>query len=82
MHELELMSLLNGADDVKALIGDTPAFVGPGFLVPARSLLLPWCLEQKLRVVRQGGYAGVDGFNFFLPITSAACGAGCRSSAS
>jgi hypothetical protein len=29
-------------------------------------------VEQKLEVVRQGGYAGVDGFNFFLPITSAA----------
>jgi len=39
-------------------------------------------VEQKLQIVRQGGYAGVDGFNFFLPITSAACGAGCRSSAS
>lgn len=39
-------------------------------------------VEQKLQVVRQGGYAGVDGFNFFLPITSAGSDAGCRNSGS
>ncbi|MFN8632320.1 MAG: GNAT family N-acetyltransferase [Chloroflexota bacterium] len=37
-------------DDVKALIGDTPVFAGPGFLVPARSPLVRWCLEQRYRV--------------------------------
>lgn len=39
-------------DDVKALIGAAPSFDGPGFLMPARSPLLRWCLEQKLRVVQ------------------------------
>lgn len=28
-------------------------------------------VQEKLQIVRQGGYAGADGFNFFLPITSA-----------
>jgi hypothetical protein len=71
----------------------TPEKVHPG-LLPAWAtqyvVALQWLaergvleqLEQKLRVERQGGYAGVDGFNFFLPITSAACSAGCRSSVS
>jgi predicted N-acetyltransferase YhbS len=39
-------------DDVKSLIGAAPAFEGPGFLVPARSPLLRWCLSQKLRTVQ------------------------------
>jgi predicted N-acetyltransferase YhbS len=39
-------------DDIKALIGAASAFDGPGILVPARSPLLRWCLEQKLRVVQ------------------------------
>lgn len=39
-------------DDVKALIGAAASFDGPGILVPARSPLLRWCLEQKLRVVQ------------------------------
>lgn len=39
-------------DDVKALIGAATSFDGPGFLVPARSPLLRWCLEQNLRVVQ------------------------------
>jgi predicted N-acetyltransferase YhbS len=39
-------------DDVKALIGAAPAFLGPGFLVPARNgELFRWCLEEGLRVV-------------------------------
>jgi predicted N-acetyltransferase YhbS len=39
-------------DDVKALIGAAPSFEGPGFLMPARSPLLRWCLEHKLRTVQ------------------------------
>jgi GNAT superfamily N-acetyltransferase len=39
-------------DDIKALIAAAPAFDGPGLLVPARSPLLRWCLDQKLRVVQ------------------------------
>jgi predicted N-acetyltransferase YhbS len=39
-------------DDIKALIGAAPAFEGPGFLVPSRSPLLRWCLDQNLRVVQ------------------------------
>lgn len=39
-------------DDVKALIAAAPSFDGPGFLVPARSPLLRWCLEKKLRTVQ------------------------------
>lgn len=39
-------------DDVKALIGAADSFAGPGILVPARSALFPWCLENGLRVVQ------------------------------
>jgi predicted N-acetyltransferase YhbS len=39
-------------DDIKALIGATAAFEGPGFLVPSRSPLLRWCLDHELRVVQ------------------------------
>ena len=39
-------------DDVKALIGAAPAFGGPGILVPARSPLFRWCLDNDLRAVQ------------------------------
>ena len=40
-------------DDLKALIGDAPAFPGPGFLLPTRNFeLLNWCLAQGLRIVQ------------------------------
>jgi predicted N-acetyltransferase YhbS len=39
-------------DDIKALIGAASSFDGSGILVPARSPLLRWCLEQRLRVVQ------------------------------
>jgi predicted N-acetyltransferase YhbS len=39
-------------DDLKALIGAAPSFAGPGILVPARSSLLRWCLDNDLRVVQ------------------------------
>jgi hypothetical protein len=38
---------------LKALIGASPAFGGPGFLVPTRNAeLFRWCLEHGLRVVQ------------------------------
>lgn len=41
-------------EDMEALIGAAPAFVGPGFLVPARNgELFRWCLRHELRVVDQ-----------------------------
>jgi hypothetical protein len=40
-------------EDLKALIGTAPTFVGPGFLLPTRNAeLLRWCLTQGLRVVQ------------------------------
>jgi predicted N-acetyltransferase YhbS len=40
-------------DDLKALIGAAPAYLGPGFLVPTRNgPLLRWALEGGLRVVQ------------------------------
>lgn len=38
-------------DDMKALIGAAPAYLGPGFLVPTRNGdLMRWCLSEGLRV--------------------------------
>jgi hypothetical protein len=40
-------------EELKALIGAAPSFLGPGFLVPSRnSELFRWCLEYGLRVVQ------------------------------
>ena len=39
-------------EEIKALIGAAPAFLGPGFLLPTRNAeLFRWCLDQGLRVV-------------------------------
>jgi predicted N-acetyltransferase YhbS len=39
-------------EELKALIGAAPAFLGPGFLLPTRNAdLFRWCLEHGLRVV-------------------------------
>lgn len=41
-------------EDLKALIGAAPAFLGPGFLVPTRDHdLFGWCLDSGLRLVKQ-----------------------------
>ncbi len=41
-------------EDLKALIGAAPAFLGPGFLVPTRNGdLMRWCLNNGLRIVVQ-----------------------------
>ena len=40
-------------EDLKALIGAAPSFLGPGFLLPTRNFeLFSWCLAQGLRVVQ------------------------------
>jgi GNAT superfamily N-acetyltransferase len=40
-------------EELKALIGAAPAFLGPGFLLPSRNgELFRWCLEHGLRVVQ------------------------------
>jgi GNAT superfamily N-acetyltransferase len=40
-------------EDLKALIGAAPSFLGPGFLLPTRNgELFRWCLEKGLRVVQ------------------------------
>ena len=40
-------------EELKALIGAAPSFLGPGFLLPSRnSELFRWCLEYGLRVVQ------------------------------
>ena len=58
-------------DDVKALIAAAPGFEGPGFLVPARSPLLRWCLEKRLRVAQLTTLMSVGLYNephgAFLP---------------
>ena len=58
-------------DDVKALIGAAPGFDGPGFLVPARSPLLRWCLEKRLHVAQLTTLMSVGLYNeprgAFLP---------------
>ncbi len=41
-------------EDVMALIGAAPAFLGPGFLVPTRNgELMRWCLSNGLRIATQ-----------------------------
>jgi GNAT superfamily N-acetyltransferase len=40
-------------EELKALIGEAPEFLGPGFLLPTRNTeLFRWCLEHGLRVVQ------------------------------
>ena len=51
-------------DDLKALIGVAPAFLGPGFLVPSRNgELFRWCLNQGLRVVAQATLMTIGLYN-------------------
>jgi hypothetical protein len=40
-------------EELRALIGAAPAFLGPGFLLPTRNAeLFRWCLEHGLRIVQ------------------------------
>jgi predicted N-acetyltransferase YhbS len=41
-------------DDLKALIGAAPAFMGPGFLLPTRNgEMMRWCYANGLRLIEQ-----------------------------
>ncbi len=49
---------------LKALIGASPEFMGPGFLLPTRNgELFRWCLDQGLRVVQQMTYMSLGMYN-------------------
>jgi predicted N-acetyltransferase YhbS len=51
-------------DDLKALIGAAPAFLGPGLLLPARNgELFRWCLANNLRVVAQATLMTIGLYN-------------------
>jgi predicted N-acetyltransferase YhbS len=51
-------------DDLQALIGAAPAFLGPGFLVPSRNgELFRWCLNHGLRVVSQATLMTIGLYN-------------------
>ena len=51
-------------DDLKALIGAAPAFLGPGFLLPSRNgELFRWCLANNLRLVAQATLMTVGLYN-------------------
>ena len=51
-------------DDLKALIGAAPAFLGPGFLLPSRNgELFRWCLANNFRVVAQATLMTVGLYN-------------------
>lgn len=59
-------------EELKALIGAAPAFLGPGFLLPARNgELFRWCLEHGLRIVQPMSLMSVGLYNepagVFLP---------------
>jgi predicted N-acetyltransferase YhbS len=59
-------------DDLKALIGAAPSFLGPGFLLPSRNgELFRWCLANNLRVVAQSTLMTIGLYNepsgAFLP---------------
>lgn len=51
-------------DDMKALIGAAPSFLGPGFLLPSRNgELFRWCLANNLRVVAQATLMTIGLYN-------------------
>lgn len=51
-------------DDLKALIGAAPAFLGPGLLLPSRNgELFRWCLANNLRVVAQATLMTIGLYN-------------------
>lgn len=59
-------------EELKALIGAAQAFLGPGFLLPARNgELFRWCLEHGLRVVQPMSLMSIGLYNepagVFLP---------------
>ena len=59
-------------EELKALIGAAPAFLGPGFLLPSRNWeLFRWCLEHGLRIVQPMNLMSIGLYNepagAFLP---------------
>jgi predicted N-acetyltransferase YhbS len=59
-------------EELKALIGAAPGFLGPGFLLPTRNWeLFRWCLEHGLRVVQPMSLMSIGLYNepagAFLP---------------
>jgi predicted N-acetyltransferase YhbS len=51
-------------DDLRALIGAAPSFLGPGFLVPSRNGdLLRWCLANGLRIAAQATLMTIGLYN-------------------
>jgi predicted N-acetyltransferase YhbS len=51
-------------DDLRALIGAAPAFLGPGILVPTRNgELFRWCLASGLRLVQQTTLMSIGLYN-------------------
>jgi len=51
-------------DDLKALIGAAPSFLGPGLLLPSRNgELFRWCLANDLRVVAQATLMTIGLYN-------------------
>jgi hypothetical protein len=59
-------------EELKALIGAAPEFLGPGFLLPSRNWeLFRWCLEHRLRVVQPLSLMSIGLYNepagAFLP---------------
>jgi predicted N-acetyltransferase YhbS len=51
-------------DDLRALIGAAPMFLGPGFFVPTRNGdLLRWCFSKGLRLVAQGTLMTIGLYN-------------------
>jgi hypothetical protein len=59
-------------EELKALIGAAPEFLGPGFLLPSRNWeLFRWCLEHGLRVVQPLSLMSIGLYNepagAFLP---------------
>jgi predicted N-acetyltransferase YhbS len=59
-------------EELKALIGAAPDFLGPGFLLPSRNWeLFRWCLEHGLRVVQPLSLMSIGLYNepagAFLP---------------
>ena len=59
-------------EDLKALIGSAPEFLGPGFFLPTRNAdLFGWCLAHGLRVVYQAVLMSLGLYNepkgAFLP---------------
>jgi hypothetical protein len=51
-------------DDIIALLASADAYLGLGFLVPARNVrLMEWCLDSGLRIVQQSTLMTIGLYN-------------------